>query len=196
MVIFIISGWYVHRRYTRRGLPVPSVRTGPLPPAFDHRMEAEQLISDAELAFSRHQYADAYGLAGRALRVFLSYEYGDHGEVTTLEIISLLRRSGFDTTTIDAVLGQCSNVVFAKGGTDASEFSFIVEPDPQDYPLMIWCIPPKDVQIQDLPSARVTSDICGTYASSIPCIVIGFLLIQDREPALVSVRTITYLSPS
>ncbi|MGB7788488.1 hypothetical protein [Methanoregula sp.] len=125
-VLLVISGRYVHRRYMRRGLPVPTAGTGPRPLAFDHRMESERLISEAELAFSRHQYADAYGLAGRALRIFLSYEYGNRGEVTPTEIINLLRGAGVDITTIDAVLGQCSDVVFARGKTDAGEFSTMV----------------------------------------------------------------------
>jgi hypothetical protein len=125
LLILITSGWYVHRRHMRPGRPVPP-GTRPLPPAFDHRMEAERLIGDAERAFSRKQYADAYGLAGRALRVFLSCEYGDHGEVTTMEIISLLRDAGRDTGTISVVLGECSNVAFARGETDADEFSSLV----------------------------------------------------------------------
>jgi hypothetical protein len=70
----VISGWYVRRRYKRRGRAAPVIKAaGPPPPVFDHRREAEHLISDAELAYSRCRYTDAYSLAGRALRVFLSH---------------------------------------------------------------------------------------------------------------------------
>jgi hypothetical protein len=116
----------VYWRYERRRLPTPNDRAGSLTTAFDHRVEAERILNDANLAFVRQQYADAYGLASRALRVFLSYEHGNKGEVTTMEIVSLLRSVGRDTATVDAVFGKCNDVVFALGEPEAGEFSSIV----------------------------------------------------------------------
>jgi hypothetical protein len=86
-------------------------------------VEAERILTDAEQAFARQEYAEAYGLAGRALRVFLSYEYGDRGEVTAPEVLVLLHNAGRDTAGIESLLGQSSDVAFARGAPDAGEFS-------------------------------------------------------------------------
>jgi len=125
-VILTIFGGYMYWRYERRGLPTPDERASVAPPDFDHRKEAEQLICEAVRAFEGHRDSDAYGLAGRALRVFLSYEYGDQGEVTATEIASLLRRSGRDTGNIEVILLRCDEVVFARQEPDAGDFSSII----------------------------------------------------------------------
>jgi hypothetical protein len=126
-VILTISGWYVYWRYERRGLPAPEVRGGAPQLDFDHRKEAGQLLSNAELAFDQHRYSDAYRQAGRALRVFLSYEYGNKDEVTTTEIVSLLRTSGRDARNIEGMLWLCDVVVFARREPDAAEFSSMIQ---------------------------------------------------------------------
>jgi hypothetical protein len=124
--VLAVSGWYVYRRYRQHGHGTPDAGKGSLPAAFDHRAEAERILEEAGLAYARQDYAHAYGLTGRALRVFLSYEYGDNGEVTTAEIITLLHNAGRDTAEIESVLGQCSNVAFARGMPDDGEFPFVL----------------------------------------------------------------------
>ena len=111
----------------RRGSPAPGAGTVVSPPAFDHRGEAERILEDAERAFARQEYAEAYGLVGRSLRVFLMHEHGDRGEVTGPEIVALLRDAGRDTALIESVLGPCSTVAFARGTPDAEEFSKLVD---------------------------------------------------------------------
>jgi hypothetical protein len=122
-----VSGWYVYRKYRQHKNGTPDARKGSLPAAFNHRAEAERILEEAGLAYARQDYAHAYGLAGRALRVFLSYEYGNNGEVTAEEMITLLHKAGRDTAEIESVLGQCSSVAFARGSPDAREFSLILD---------------------------------------------------------------------
>jgi len=122
-MVLLVLGLYVHRRY---GHPAPAAAAVVSPAVFDHRAEAERILKNAELAFDRQEYAEAYGLAGRALRVFLSHEYGDRGEVTTPEVIVLAHDAGRDTAGIESILGQCSNVAFARAVADAGEFSRVV----------------------------------------------------------------------
>ncbi|MDD4138260.1 MAG: hypothetical protein PHT99_10290 [Methanoregula sp.] len=124
--ILAISCGCMYRRYWQRGNPAPGAGTVASQPPFDHRGEAERILDDAERAFTRQAYAEAYGLAGRSLRLFLSYEYGDKGEVTGLEIISLLRHTGRNTALIESILAQCSSVAFARGAQDPEEFSILV----------------------------------------------------------------------
>jgi hypothetical protein len=124
--ILTVSGWYLYRRYQRRRHPVTGTGAGSPPMAFNHRAEAERILTDAEKAFARQEYATAYGLAGRALRVFLSYEYGGHGEVTATEIVTLLEGAGHTPADIESVLVQCSHVAFARGTPDDKEFSLIL----------------------------------------------------------------------
>jgi hypothetical protein len=121
--ILVIFGWYMYRRNRQREGRAPEPGTAVSPPPFDHRTEAEWILNDAERAFARQEYTEAYGLAGRALRFFLGYEYGNRGEVTTPEVLILLRNAGRDTAGIESVLGQCGDVAFARGTPDAGEFS-------------------------------------------------------------------------
>ncbi|MFA4825598.1 MAG: hypothetical protein WC593_10635 [Methanoregula sp.] len=127
IVILTIFGGYVYWRYKRRVLPAPDARAGLPTLYFDHRKEAEQLLNDAERASNQHRYSDAYSQAGRALRVFLSYEYGNKDEVTTTEIVSLLRTSGRDVRNIEGMLWLCDEVVFATREPDAAEFLSMIQ---------------------------------------------------------------------
>lgn len=125
-VILLVCGWFVYRRYGQRRLTVPKAQTAPRSPVFNHRGEAEQLLNTAVLASDQHRYTAAYGQAGRALRVFLSYEYGNQGEVTTQEIVSMFRMSGRDAGDIEALLRCCDDVVFARQQPVDTEFSAMI----------------------------------------------------------------------
>ena len=125
-VILMICMGFAYRKYGSNRSPVPEPVAGSLLPDFDHRREAERFLNEAELAFARQQYRDAYGLASRALRLFLSYEYGNHEEVTSTEIVSHLRNAGMDARDIETILWQCDDVVFARGEPNPGEFSSVV----------------------------------------------------------------------
>jgi len=99
----------------------------PVQVPLDYRKEALRLLIEAEAAFGRHEYRDAYGLAGRAARVFLSYDHGDRRELTNAELVSVLADSGrAGSDAIATTLERCSDVEFAKGMPDAEEFAALV----------------------------------------------------------------------
>jgi len=125
-VILMIFGGYVYLRYKRRGLPAPEAQSSNSQSDFNYRKDAERLLNDAEQASDQHRYSDAYGQAGRALRIFLSYEFGNKSEVTTQEIVSLLRTSDRDMRNIDTILQRCDEVVFARQEPDSADFSSII----------------------------------------------------------------------
>jgi hypothetical protein len=123
--ILAISVWWIYRRKNTGGLSEQGTGPAVPVPVFDHRAEAERILTDAELAFARQEYVSAYRLAGRALRIFLSHEAGDKSEMTVPEIVAILRKAGRDTAEVELVLGQCSEVAFAKGTPDPGDFSRI-----------------------------------------------------------------------
>jgi hypothetical protein len=89
-------------------------------------VNAERVLREAEEAFCRQQYPEAYGLAARALRVYLSHESGDSSEVPATEILAEVSAGGQDTSAIRTLLDRCGDVAYAKGQPDAEEFSLLV----------------------------------------------------------------------
>jgi len=121
-------GWLVYRRYSRRKTrseenPAESVAHRQ---PFDHRQAAQQILALAETAFREQNYPAAYGYAGQALRLFLSYEHGARYEMTNGELLAYLRVQGKEIDGIPERLARCSEVEFAKGGPDEAEFSAMI----------------------------------------------------------------------
>lgn len=116
--------WLLYRKYRR---PIIESRPdGGSAPTPDPRVNAERILEKAEGAFGREQYAEAYGLAARALRVSLSHGGGDGSEMTSSGILAAIPATGQDTSAIRTILDQCSDVAYAKGRPDAEEFSALV----------------------------------------------------------------------
>ena len=74
-------------------------------------------------------YKNAYSLAGRATRLFFSRMQGVPWEFTNAELEKVLAAAGpgTDSAGIMAVLDRCSDVAFARGTPDASEFAAMIE---------------------------------------------------------------------
>ena len=128
VVIAGIAGLLVYRRYCRQRALRPHV---PQPAAssagpFDYRAEAGRLLREAEEAFCRHRYSEAYGMAGRALRLVLSYESGIRTETTNDEILAYIRSSHRDIAELEQILRLCEMVEFARGEPDQEEFNGII----------------------------------------------------------------------
>lgn len=123
VVVVAIAAWILYRRFRRPGAPnlrmVPP--SAPREP-FDHRKAARELLKQAEIAYGRQQYPDACGLAGQALRLFLSGENGAYREMTNMELLAFLRSINADTGTVRELLDRCSDVEFARGTLGADEF--------------------------------------------------------------------------
>ena len=133
VALLIILGfiiWWMYRRLkAQKKIMSPA---GPLfrpaPVELDYKKEALRLLKEAEKSFTRGEYQDAYGLAGRAARTFLSFELGVRYELTNAELASVLTASGLATQykSVIALLERCSDVEFAKGQPDAGEFTSII----------------------------------------------------------------------
>jgi hypothetical protein len=120
--------WLVYRRYFRMkkvGGENP-VGSGLDRQPFDHRHEAKRILERAGIAFSEQRYTEAYGYAGQALRLFLSYEHGARTEMTNRELLNFLRAQGKEAAGVPELLTLCSDVEFAKGGPDVAGFSEMI----------------------------------------------------------------------
>ena len=129
IILGLIIWWMYRRMVVQKKILSPA---GPLfhpaPVELDYKKEALRLLKEAEKSFARGEYQDAYGLAGRAVRIFLSYELGVRHELTNAELASVLAASGLATQykTVIALLERCSDVEFAKGQPDSGEFTSII----------------------------------------------------------------------
>jgi hypothetical protein len=86
---------------------------------------AEMMLRNAEAMAAAGDWPDAYAIAGRALRLFLSRTRGDGTEITSEEAAELLS-PGDRKNDISGALGRCSTVAFAKSTADPEEFRKIV----------------------------------------------------------------------
>lgn len=125
LALIAAGGALMYRRYTM-SRDNGAVSPGPVR-ALDPRAASEAILVTASEAYDRGNYPEAYGLAARALRVYVSHEYGENREATTEEIRALLGASGESSAGIMAVLERCRDVTFARGRPDAGEFMALVE---------------------------------------------------------------------
>jgi len=123
LVVCAVSGYYLYTRYVS-SMPVeePVTETE----IQDSHTKAEELLRQAEQARDRNDLKTAYGLAGRALRIYISEQYGNGTEETNMEIIHVYQETGKKTDTIQNVLDTCSFVEFARKNGDSDELSSIV----------------------------------------------------------------------
>lgn len=94
---------------------------------FDYKTEAVKLLKKAEEQFENGKQKDAYGTAGQALRIYLSYEHGLKREITNDEIITYLRKNKKEPQKIKECFDLCSLVEFAKYETNKKDFEKIIK---------------------------------------------------------------------
>lgn len=126
--VALVAARVLYRKHRNRPLPARLAVTSKdlYEEPFNHRKAARDLLAQAESAYGKGQPSDACGLAGQALRLFLSCENGVRRELTNAELVALLRTKGRDTRAVEDVLSQCADVEFARGVVDEREFSRII----------------------------------------------------------------------
>jgi len=126
-IVILIAAWVLYRRFLRTGAPVPNLVPAAMPrEPVDHRKAARELLAKAEIAYGKQQYADACGLVGQALRLFLSGENGVRHEMTNTELLAFLRSIPADSRTVRDILDRCTDVEFARGTLGPDEFPGMV----------------------------------------------------------------------
>ena len=124
----LLAGIWLAVRYRQKcrkspAYPVAGIGA-PVQEASDYRAETLRLLDDADTAFARQEYKNAYGLAGRAARLLCSRVRGRRGEFANSDIRKIFAGAGpgTESTGIMALLDRCSDVAFARGTPDAGEF--------------------------------------------------------------------------
>ena len=93
---------------------------------FDYKSESIKLLDESKKLFRQKQYKDAYGTAGQALRLFLSYENKLNKEITNDEIINYLRHHKQRFKEVKECFDLCSLVEFAKYKANKKDFDKII----------------------------------------------------------------------
>lgn len=126
--VALVAAWVLYRKLRNRPLPARLKAAGEdlFVEPFDHRRAARDLLIRAEAAFREERQADACGLAGQALRLYLSHENRVRRELTNTELVALLKSMGHETGKVQDVLSRCADVEFARGMVDGEEFAALV----------------------------------------------------------------------
>jgi hypothetical protein len=103
---------------------IPTIQ--PINKTFDYKKHAEHLLKEAEELFKQKKYKDAYGKAGQALRLYLSYYHGLNKEITNDEIIKYLRNKKQTYDDIRSFFNLCNLVEFAKYKANEHDFHRII----------------------------------------------------------------------
>ncbi len=93
---------------------------------FDYKKESKKLLEESKKSFEVKEYKDAYGKAGQALRLYLSYENNLKKEITNDEIIIHLKKQKKEYQKIKECFDLCSLVEFAKYEANKKDFYKII----------------------------------------------------------------------
>lgn len=119
-------GYILYRKYTSRPVRTGNIEQAVIERPFDHVAGSRNLIEEAKQLFEDKKYKDAYGKAGQAIRLFLSYENKLDKEITNDELIQFLSASRKDHAEIKKCLDMCSLVEFAKYEANREDFDTII----------------------------------------------------------------------
>ena len=111
---------YFHKKHQTSLKPLQSLKK-----PFDYKKEAKNLLIAAERLYGEKKYKDAYGKAGQALRLYLSYEHGLNREMTNDEVIRFLKNKQYPYQQIKRCFDLCSLVEFAKYEANNTDFNQI-----------------------------------------------------------------------
>lgn len=126
ILLLALLGYFAYKRFNKPSSDV-NVAEKRTEKAFDYRSESIKLIEESMKLFRQKKYKDAYGTAGQALRLFLSYENRLNKEITNDEIINHLRNHKQGYKEAKECFDLCSLVEFAKYEANKKDFDKIIK---------------------------------------------------------------------
>jgi len=90
--------------------------------SFDHVIESKKLIDEAIQYHDKGHYKEAFGTAGKSIRLFLSHDAGIKREITSEELIRLIPKDNYPINDIRECLKVTDLVEFAK--LKATDYDF------------------------------------------------------------------------
>ncbi len=125
LLLLGVASFFIYRRLRKQVVYEDSI-VQKKESFFDHRSEALSKLRRAKRLFDNKRYKDAYGEAGQAIRLYLSYEHGLAKELTNDEVIAYLKDNNIPFDDIKECFDICSLVEFAKYKPDKKSFDKII----------------------------------------------------------------------
>lgn len=131
LIIFIvlvasIIGYLIYKKFNKKQKIVEEVVKKKVEKAFNYKSESLKMIAEAKKKFDKKEYKDAYGNAGQALRLYLSYDNKLNKEITNDEILAHLRKEKKEYKEVKECFDLCSLVEFAKYEANKKDFNKII----------------------------------------------------------------------
>jgi hypothetical protein len=126
IVILTLILYVIYSKYFKKNKRIEDIKTINKK-QFDYKIEAKKLLLEAEKLFKQKKYKDAYGKAGQALRLYLSYQNGLKKEITNDYVIKHLKQKNRPYLEIKKCFDLCSLVEFAKYKENKKDFNEILK---------------------------------------------------------------------
>jgi len=126
LLLLTVFGYFAYKRLNNKPHQETDVVEKKKEKLFDYKSESIKLLEKSKKLFRQEQYKDAYGTAGQALRLFLSYENKLNKEITNDEIIKYLRYHKQEYKEAKECFDLCSLVEFAKYKANKKDFDKII----------------------------------------------------------------------
>jgi hypothetical protein len=125
IILVALLGYFAYKKFHNKLEPEPIIKKKIENP-YDYKKESLKLLEKSKKQFASKEYKDAYGTAGQALRLFLSYENKLNKEITNDEIIDFLRKHKKSYKDAKECFDLCSLVEFAKYQANKKDFKKIL----------------------------------------------------------------------
>jgi hypothetical protein len=130
-IVSVISVYFVIKKFLKKKKKTFTINdpspTIPKLKSFEHIIESKKLISQAQQYHDKGEHKEAFGTAGKAIRLFLSYDAGLKREITSEELIRLIKK--YNNYPIDAIR-ECLKITdlveFAKSNATEDDFQKII----------------------------------------------------------------------
>ena len=127
-IVSVIAVYFVIKKFLKKKTFIinDSSPTIPKLKSFEHILESKKLISRAQQYHDKGEYKEAFGTAGKAIRLFLSYDAGLKREITSEELIRLIQKHNYPKDAIRECLKITDLVEFAKSSATEDDFQKII----------------------------------------------------------------------
>jgi len=126
VVLITGTGYLIYKKFMKKPDNTDESKPVLKERSFDYTRAAEKMIAVAVECFENGDYKEAYGKAGQALRLFISYENKLNKELTNDEVIDYLKEHGMVYKQVDECFELCSLVEFAKYKASRQDFDMII----------------------------------------------------------------------
>ena len=106
----------------KKSFTIIDTQLNPKLKSFDHVIESKKLIDEAIQYHDKGHYKEAFGTAGKSIRMFLSHDAGIKREITSEELIRLIPKDNYPINDIRECLKVTDLVEFAK--LKATDYDF------------------------------------------------------------------------